>query len=329
MKGNVYIAEKNKTQALKDAFITYIRSERKLSALTVDAYRSDLEQWLGYAAAQADGEWDVASTTTADLRQWIARLAKQGMSHTSLRRKIQTLRAFFKFMVSTDRMAVNPAADIPMPKAPQRLPVYISPAQTAEMLDTEEAAAECVEKGSTEAFEMARDALILEVFYCCGLRCSELMDLTDSGVDSLRGELKVRGKRNKERIVPFGPDLSYMIDEYRKMRNEMFLSFASGSAPFFVRSDGRPLYRKMIYNIVHRAMERTEGINARRLSPHVLRHSFATDMLNGGASLSGVQQLLGHQSLTATQIYTHISFRELQQNYQQAHPRAQKQEVKS
>lgn len=318
---------------MKEAFLTYIRSERKLSSLTVDAYRSDLEQWIVFAESHCAPEpFDPMKATTADLRLWISALARQGMSHTSLRRKIQALRAFFKFLVSAKGLKQNPAIDIPMPKAPQRLPVYIAPAQTSAMLDAEEADAETTRQAAPtamESFEAVRDALILEIFYCCGLRCSELMDLTDAGVDSLRGELKVRGKRNKERIVPFGPDLSEMIEQYRNIRNGLFLSFASGSTPFFVRTDGRPLYRKLIYNIVHQAMERTPGINARRLSPHVLRHSFATDMLNSGASLSGVQQLLGHQSLTATQIYTHISFRELQQNYQQAHPRAQKQELKS
>lgn len=318
---------------MKEAFLTYIRSERKLSALTVEAYRSDLEQWWDFATAAAGTEaLDPLTVTTADLRLWISSLARQGLSHTSLRRKIQTLRAFFKYLVTTKRIAHNPASDIPMPKAAQRLPVYIAPNQTVAMLDSEEAAAEAEQQesgSSIEAFEAMRDALILEIFYCCGLRCSELMDLTDSGVDSLRGELKVRGKRNKERIVPFGPDLSHMIEQYRRLRSDIFLSFAGGSAPFFVRANGRPLYRKIIYNIVHQAMERTPGINTRRMSPHVLRHSFATDMLNSGASLSGVQQLLGHKSLTATQIYTHISFRELQQNYQQAHPRAKTKEVKS
>lgn len=319
---------------MKEAFLTYILTERKLSPLTVEAYRSDLDQWYEFAAAQAHPlEFAPLRATTADLRLWISSLSRNGMSHTSLRRKIQALRAFFKYLVANGKMEQNPALDIPMPKIPKRLPVYIAPEQTAEMLNREDTDARLLNMAQPTgmiAFEALRDALILEIFYCCGLRCSELLTLTDGRVDSLRGELKVHGKRNKERIVPFGPDLCKMIEQYRHLRNSLFLGFTASSSPFFVRADGRPLYRKLIYNIVHRAMQQTPGVNARRMSPHVLRHSFATDMLNSGASLSGVQQLLGHQSLTATQIYTHISFRDLQQNYQQAHPRAQKsKEVKS
>jgi integrase/recombinase XerC len=165
----------------------------------------------------------------------------------------------------------------------------------------------------------ARNTLIINMFYSTGIRCSELLTLRDADVDTSRRELKVLGKRNKERIVPFGDELARMITAYRSLRK-------NGPGPnneFFVRPDGKALYRKAIYNVVHNAMTEA-GIHAARRSPHVLRHSFATDMLNNGAELNAVQQLLGHSSLGTTQIYTHVTLRELKHNYQLAHPRAQR-----
>ncbi len=158
------------------------------------------------------------------------------------------------------------------------------------------------------------------MIYSTGLRCSEIQGLMDKDVDTARGELKVLGKRNKERIIPFGKELSDMITTYRKLRDGTVGSTCQNE--FFVRESGEPLYRKLIYNVVHKAL--AGNTVASRQSPHVLRHSFATDMLNNGADLYAVQQLLGHQSLATTQVYTHITYRELKQNYQQAHPRALK-----
>ena len=158
------------------------------------------------------------------------------------------------------------------------------------------------------------------MIYSTGLRCSEIQGLMDKDVDTARGELKVLGKRNKERIIPFGKELSDMITTYRKLRDDTVGTTAPNE--FFVRESGEPLYRKLIYNVVHKAL--AGNTVASRQSPHVLRHSFATDMLNNGADLYAVQQLLGHQSLATTQVYTHITYRELKQNYQQAHPRALK-----
>lgn len=294
-----------------DDFIRYIRTEQGLAPLTVDAYRRDLKQWVDYATSNGRYELRPESTTISDLRLWIARRAAQGDSPRTLRRKIQTLRAFFHFLMRFRGLRTNPAAEITAPKLPQRLPVYIRQEETNAMIDSEEASC-------GDDFEATRNALILDMLYSTGLRCSELIGLKDSDVDTVKGELKVLGKRNKERIVPFGADLSDMITRYRALRADGI----SGSATeFFVRSNGEPLYRKMVYNIVHAAME--GRVHASRMSPHVLRHSFATDMLNSGAGITAVQQLLGHASLSTTQVYTHISFSELKQNYQLAHPRAQ------
>lgn len=293
-----------------DSFMKYIESEIQLSAATVEAYRTDLRQWADFATDGGRYGLQPSTATLSDLRLWIAAVARGGASPRTVKRKIQSLRAFFRYLMKCHGLKNNPAMDLQVPKLRKDLPVYVRQEEMRALLDSDY---------DTDDFESVRNRLILDMFYSTGLRCSELTTLTDANVDSVRGELKVHGKRNKDRIVPFGPELTDMINRYRSLRDRQA---GSCDGMFFVRPDGRALYRKLIYNIVHSAMDGT--VHVARKSPHVLRHSFATDMLNGGAQLTSVQQLLGHQSLTATQIYTHISYRDLKQNYQLAHPRAQK-----
>lgn len=292
-------------------FITHIRTELQLSANTVEAYQRDLLQWQEFATESGRYELRPDTTTINDLRLWISSLSSAKDSPRTLRRKIQSLRAFFRYMMKYEGMQRNPAAELRPPKIPHQLPVYVRTEEMQQMLN---------EDIDTTDFIQVRNHLILEMFYATGLRCTELISLLDANVDCNRGELKVHGKRNKDRIVPFGPGLKTMIESYRNLRQQTCGSSSAGE--FFIRPDGQPLYRKLVYNIVHSAMEL--NVHASRKSPHVMRHSFATDMLNGGADLTTVQQLLGHQSLNATQIYTHISYRDLKQNYELAHPRAQK-----
>lgn len=297
-----------------DEYLRYLRNELQLSALTIDAYRSDLRQWEEYATDEGQYELRPESTTLSDLRMWMAELSRQGSSPRTVRRKLQSLRGFFRFMMKRHGMKHNPARDLVSPKIGKELPVYVRREEMEKMID---------EPFDFDNFTELRNHLIIDMFYSTGLRCSELLTLTDTNVNTSAGELKVLGKRNKERIVPFGPELIELIKEYRRMRHESGIAPTAATDTFFCRESGEPLSRRQIYNIVHQAMEMS-GVHSSRKSPHVLRHSFATDMLNGGAQLVSVQQLLGHQSLTATQIYTHISYRDLQQNYQLAHPRAQK-----
>lgn len=300
-----------------EEFLKYILAEQALAPLTADAYRRDLLQWADYATEVGRYELRPETTSVTDLRLWVAKLSREGMSATSVRRKIQSLRAFFRFMMKVRGMKENPAAELTPPRAPRRLPVSVRRSETMAMIDGAEKVAD--EAAPADTFIARRNSLILDVLYTCGLRCSELTGLRDSAVDTVKGELKVLGKRNKERIVPFGSELSKQIELYREERARL-----GGELPdwLFLSARSRQLSRKSVYNIVHRAM--ADSVHASRMSPHVLRHSFATDLLNDGADLTSVQQLLGHNSLSTTQIYTHISFRELKQNYQQAHPRAQK-----
>ncbi len=298
---------------LIDAFLTYIRCELNYSAYTVSSYRTDLNQWADYATGGKCDELRPMDITTADLRSWLAKEAENGASSRTLRRKVQSLRAFYKFLMVRHGLKSNPAADIPSIKCPSDLPTFIRPEETRHILD------EPIDGGN---FEEVRDKLILMMLYSTGMRSAEAMSLLDADVNLSRGELKVLGKRNKERIIPFGKELAQMITEYRQLRDTI-----AGHRPerFFTRPDGQPIYRTLLYRCVHRDLQ-NGGAHAAKLSPHVMRHSFATDMLNNGADLTSVQQLLGHQSLMTTQVYTHITYRELKQNYQLAHPRALKKE---
>lgn len=294
-----------------DSFSTYIRCELNYSVHTVSAYMRDLSQWADFATGGHPEQLDPLSVTPSDIRLWIGRLARQGESPRTLKRKLSSLRTFFGYMMKRHGMMSNPAAELHSAKADKPLPVYVRQSEMASML---------ADDFDTGDFTSVRDRLILLMFYSTGMRSSELETLLDNDVNTAKGELKVMGKRNKERIIPFGEELSEMIAKYRNLRD----TTVGGLPPerFFVRPDGQPLYRRLIYRVVHGALEgRTV---AARQSPHVLRHSFASDMLNNGADLFSVQQLLGHKSLETTQVYTHITYQELKNNYQLAHPRAAK-----
>lgn len=301
-----------------DAFLTYIRCELNLSDHTVLSYGRDLRQWHDFAAstglAGCRSARDVPRAelvTLNDLRLWVAFLAAEGISPRTIRRKIQSLRAYYKYLMRRHGLLDNPAARLTSARLPKRLPTFIRPEQTKKILD---------EDYDHDDFTAVRNHLIVDMFYTTGMRCSELMTLLDADVNLARGELKVLGKRNKERLIPFGNEMKQLITQYRQMRHA-----ATGlekTVTFFVRPDGQALYRRLIYKIVHDTFD--GRVTAAKCSPHVLRHSFATDMLNNGADITAVQQLLGHQSLSTTQIYTHLSYRELLKNYKQAHPRAKK-----
>ncbi len=297
---------------LIDSFLSYIRCELNLSVHTVSSYKRDLEQWCDFATDGKPTNFMPYDISVNDLRQWISHLATNGISPRSIKRKIQSLRAFYRYLMRYHGAKTNPAADLTLARTDKPLPTYIRPTETALVLNSE---------WDHNSFTETRNQLILLMLYSTGMRCSELETLLDANVDTIKGELKVLGKRNKERIIPFGQELNEMINLYRQLRNNLDNTLAP---QFFLRQTGKPMYRKLVYNIVHNSL--AGRVHSSHQSPHVLRHSFATDMLNNGADLNAVQQILGHQSLATTQVYTHITYRELKQNYQQAHPRAQKKE---
>lgn len=299
---------------LYNAFYDYIRCETTRSPHTVLAYRRDLEQFRRYLTAELmHPDDDPLKVTFADLRLWVASLTSQGLAVTTVLRKMSAVRSFYSYLVRHHGLQVNPTARLVSPRKPHVLPPFIAEREM-------EAAIDGMDVESSD-FEQTRNSLMVDMFYSTGMRESELIGLKNCDVDTRKGELKVLGKRNKERVIPFGAELSDMITHYRELRDDI----EGAGEEFFVRPDGQPLYRMLVYRVVHSALTES-GVTSAKRSPHMLRHSFATDMLNNGADLTAVQRLLGHESLETTQRYTHLTYRELQQNYKLAHPRAQKME---
>lgn len=306
---------------LYDDFITYLKSEKGSSALTVKAYAYDLRNFIEYLSrVSGDPEPDLMAVSQADIRAWLADLAGADMANTSLARKLQSVRSFYNYLRRHRGFERNPAARLRAPRPGKPLPSFVPESQSQAMFDVAEKDLAAHHPATlAERFAKERDYLIVLMLYTTGIRSSELTGLLDADVDLRRGELKVLGKRNKERIIPFGEELRQAIESYRRARSRC-LGSQTPPEDFFVRPDGTPLYPMLVQRVVKEAL--TGHSNAARLSPHTLRHSFATDMLNNGAELTAVQQLMGHASLATTQMYTHITFRELLKNYRLAHPRA-------
>lgn len=296
---------------LIDEYIAYIQHELNLSPLTVDAYNADLRQWVGFATSGDPDQFRADDVTTTDLRQWVAHLSRCGVSPRSIKRKAAALNSFFRFMMKRHGLGKNPALDLQLARPAKYLPTVIPPSQLDNILND---VPDCSD------FISVRDHLIVDMLYQTGMRASELAGLLDANVDSKASCLRVIGKRNKERLIPFGDSLAQSIVLYRKLRYEQYP--ASSSPCFFIGKHGQSIDYQTVRRTVHAALDGRVSVPKR--SPHVLRHSFATDMLNDGADLNSVKELLGHQSLETTQIYTHISISELKQNYQHAHPRALK-----
>jgi len=291
-----------------DEFLKYLECEAGVSSHTLRAYGSDLRHWCDFAAG--GDEPDLASVTLDDLRGWVVAMSSSGASARTIRRRIQSLRALYAWAMRRKGLSVNPASELVPMRIAAVLPSFIRPDETATVLDSDY---------DSDDFTAVRAHMILLLLYSTGMRASELIGLRDEDVDAERCELKVLGKRNKERIIPFAEEMRRTIGQYRSLRDRTV-----GFTPeyFAVRPDGQPLYYGLLNRIVHGQLD--GAVHSARRSPHVLRHSFATDMLNNGADLNAVQHLLGHASLATTQVYTHLSYRDLQNNYELAHPRAQR-----
>ena len=296
-----------------ETYIKYIRYELNLSAHTVSSYVRDLSQFARFLAgksADSSEGIDLLMATRADIRAWMVELSKERMQPRSIRRKAQALRSFYRWAMVVGLTADNPAADLHLAKPAKRLPQYVRDTDMERILDATEP--------EPDDFVAVRNHLIIDLLYQTGIRRAELISLRDADVDTAARRIKVMGKRAKERIVPIGDDLAAHIDTYRALRDDL----AGGpTEAFFTRPTGLSLYPSLVYKIVHEALA---SAAVKQRSPHTLRHSFASAMLNNGAELNSVKTLLGHASLAATQVYTHITISELQQNYQLAHPRASK-----
>ncbi|MCD8270609.1 MAG: tyrosine-type recombinase/integrase [Parabacteroides sp.] len=294
---------------LIDSFLDYLRYERNYSDYTIGAYSKDLHQFEEYVKLNKEGIF-VPEDVDADLvRSWIVTLMDEKLSPVSVNRKLSSLKSFFKFLMKQGRISVNPLRLITGPKTKKPLPYFIKDKEMELLLDGD---------GFGEDFEGVRDRLVIEMFYDTGIRRSELIGIKNSDVDLDGMQIKVTGKRNKQRLIPFAEGLKNLIEAYTEVRNR---EVGSESGWFFVRKNGEQLSTGIVYNIVKNKLSEIPTLAKR--SPHVLRHSFATSMLNNGAELNAVKELLGHSSLASTSVYTHTTFEELKKVYH-AHPRVKK-----
>ncbi len=290
-------------------FLEYLQVERRYSQLTVNAYGHDLREFCAYLNLQEDN-FEPKKIQTEDVRSWMISMLDAGVSARSVNRKLSSLRSFWKYLLRTGYTDIDITQRIIPPKTDKPLPVFYKEDEMQRAQLTEEFA---------DDFVSVRNNLIIEMFYETGMRRAELRGLTDSDIDLAQHQLRVFGKRRKERIVPFGERLSNGIEEYMAYREAEFAEKQTENF-FFLNERGKQMSENGIYKVVHERM--SEVSTLKKQSPHVLRHTFATTMLNNGADINTIKELLGHANLAATEVYTHTTFEQIMKVYHQAHPRS-------
>lgn len=290
-------------------FLNYIEFERRYSAHTLSSYTKDLEQFAVFLKET----YQIEKAEEIDfvfIRSWIALLMEEGNSPRTVNRKISTLKSYFRYLLKMGKISHNPSLKITGPKMRKKLPVFIEE-KSMDLFVTE--------FGNPKTFEEARDRLVVEMFYATGIRRAELIGLKVVDVDMDGQLIKVLGKRNKERLVPLHNSLIPLINSYLSYKQKT-IDLPLQEAHFFLTIKGKKMYPKLVYRIVNNYLSRVS--TQKKKSPHVLRHTFATHMLNHGADLNAVKELLGHANLAATQIYTHNTIEKLKDIYKLAHPKA-------
>nr|WP_090473143.1 tyrosine-type recombinase/integrase [Mucilaginibacter sp. OK268] len=300
-----------------ERFIQYIKFEKRYSPHTVSAYRSDLDQFMrflnntgGVNDASESSITHPGQISYQDIRNWMVELMGQKIIARSVNRKMATLRKYFKFLLQEGVITDNPTSKIRSQKIPKNLPAVVEDARLTQMLDDNEI--------FTNDFIGQRDKLVVEMLFGTGMRLAELLGLKDQDINNYEGTLKVLGKRNKERIIPVNTELHTLLGKYLELKKNQ--NFDNNSLTLIVTNKGADAYPKLIYLIVHKYLSNISTQDKK--SPHVLRHTFATSLLNNGADLNSIKELLGHANLSATQIYTHNSVERLKSIYKQAHPKA-------
>lgn len=291
-----------------DPFLEYLKSERNNSPLTVEAYAADLAEFQKFIEGlDPDILW--ANLKAADVREWIIyMLDEQKLSAASVNRRLSALRTFYRYLRRMGWVSINPMEKVVAPKKNRPLPYFVREKEMDKLLEM---------TMEDDSFEGVRNRLVLMTFYETGVRRAELLSMTDASVDFEAKQIKVTGKRNKQRIIPYGEELETELKRYIEIRNSHFGLQLFPS--LFVNSKGAAMSESLVSKIVKDGLSQVTTIKKR--SPHVLRHSFATAMLNNNADLGSIQKLLGHESVATTEIYTHVSFEELKNEYKQAHPR--------
>lgn len=294
-------------KAIQD-FLAYLRYEKRYSPLTQRSYRDDLMQFLDYLTAHY-GTLEPGAITHHMVRSWLASLKENGLGARSINRKISSLKSLYRYLLRTGAVAQSPMNQVIAPKISKKLPTFIRE-EDARQLPSR------LQEG--DDWKALNTRTLIMLFYCTGLRLSELIGLKEQQVDLGQGSIKVLGKGNRERIIPMGKELTAGLQAYLEAKRKEF----DGQEPhFFVTDKGKKMYPKYAYLLIKKALGASVATLDKK-SPHVLRHSFATHLMNNGADLNAVKELLGHSSLAATQVYTHNTIGKLKEVHKKAHPRA-------
>lgn len=289
-------------------FINYIRTERRLAASTAEIYGSCLSAFQGFLKERdIDG---IEQISSLDIREWQMALMEAGSAPRTVAQSMAALRSFFKFLRRQKWIDVDLMAKVPTIKFSKKLPVFFRESEAEKIYTSDEL--------FSDDFVGHRDRLILQILYETGMRRAELLGLTEGSFDFVNGTVKVLGKRDKERFIPIENELSHNIREYLALKNKI----EACDEALFVTEKGKALSASVVYNVVKKYMAQLS--NADKISPHVFRHSFATHMLNEGADINAIKELLGHADLMATEVYTHVTREHLKEAYKHAHPRAKK-----
>jgi integrase/recombinase XerC len=293
-----------------ERFLSYLRLEKRFSEHTTVAYRNDLEQFRKYLAEQYQLE-DLAVANHFYIRSWVVSLIENKIEARSVSRKITTLRSFYRFLMRIQRIQNSPMLKVIAPKVPKKLPEYLDEQKMQILTDPNQ---------EEHSFDEARNNLLIDFFYRTGVRRSELINLKIQDVNLYNLTITVTGKRNKMRQIPITNKFKNLINQYLQLRKNYLDEINQNSEYFFIGNKGNKMYDQLVYRIVKTKIN--EVSSGKKKSPHILRHTFATTMLNHGADINAIKELLGHSSLSATQVYTHNSIEKLKEIYKQAFPKA-------
>jgi integrase/recombinase XerC len=291
-------------------FLDYLKFQKRYSRHTIISYQNDLVSFFDFVFSQF-GEMPLHELTASLIRSWLAYLKEQGMESRSVNRKISALKSFFKYQLKEGRLSASPMVTIISPKNKKRLPQYVDEKGTATLFTHVEF--DDTWKGKTEN-------LVMQLFYNTGMRQAELVGLKESQIDRANRQVKVLGKGNKERVIPVSLELMSVIVSYMQDKRKQFEEYDQEHV--LINEKGRKLYPRYVYNIVRKVLSKPGVTTIEKRSPHILRHTFATHLMNNGADINAVKELLGHSSLAATQVYTHNTIDKLKDIYKKAHPKA-------
>lgn len=292
-----------------ELFIKHIKHEKRYSLHTITAYKNDLNQFSNYLSSQYSIT-DLTKVNSSIVRSWLVSLIENKLSAKTINRKLSSIKAFYRFLQANGKVDSSPLVNVSAPRIPKKLPVFVEQDNMDQLFDQ-------IDWG--EDFTELRDRLIIELLYWTGIRRSELINLKTNDIDFSNQQIKVLGKRNKERIIPISTTTIKLLNNYLVKRSEL-LTKKKQCLWLFVTEKGNKVYDKLIYRVINRYLALVTTISKK--SPHVLRHTFATHMLNNGADLNTIKEILGHSSLASTQVYTHNTIDKLKSVYKQAHPKA-------